>query len=73
MDGRLAAAPEGPTVAVVAGGTVRLRKVVPGRDRGSKVEVLSGLSGGDLVVASPTDDLADGVAVRVEGTSVVSR
>ncbi len=46
------------------GKTVRLRQVTLGRDYGTEVEVLSGLSEGDIIVANPNDDIREGVTVR---------
>lgn len=58
--------PEGPRVAVVSGGEVRLRPVEVGRDHGTTVEVLTGLTGREELVANPTDDLRDGRKVEVQ-------
>jgi RND family efflux transporter MFP subunit len=44
---------------------VKLKGIVQGRDFGRSVEVLSGLTAGDDVVANPPDSLADGMLVRV--------
>jgi hypothetical protein len=38
---------------------------VPGRDFGSTIEVLSGLSPADNVIVDPPDSLTDGAEVRV--------
>jgi RND family efflux transporter MFP subunit len=56
---------DGPQVAVVEGTAVHYRKVVLGRDFGHEVEVVSGLSGAESLVASPGDRLADGQLVQV--------
>jgi RND family efflux transporter MFP subunit len=56
---------DGPQVAVVEGTAVHYRKVVLGRDFGHEVEVVSGLSGGESLVASPGDRLTDGQVVEV--------
>jgi len=63
---------EGMQVAVVnAKGIVELRKVEIGRDFGQRVEVLSGLSATDRIIASPFDSLVNGMTVRVaEGQEV---
>jgi multidrug efflux pump subunit AcrA (membrane-fusion protein) len=53
-------------VVVVQGGAVRLLPVELGRDHGSKVEVVGGLTGGEAVVANPTDDLHDGSRVEAQ-------
>ena len=56
---------EGPQAAVVgADHKVHFKKVTLGRDYGAEVEVLSGLSDGDLVVLSPTDAVREGVVVE---------
>jgi RND family efflux transporter MFP subunit len=57
--------PDGPHVATVAGDTVRFRKIQPGRDFGSSMEVYDGLAEGDLVVANPTDEIREGAKVQV--------
>jgi RND family efflux transporter MFP subunit len=44
---------------------VQLRSIVQGRDFGSFVEVLSGLSGEDRIVINPPDSLTDGASVRI--------
>lgn len=44
---------------------VALRKVVPGRDFGTEIEVLDGVTSSDNVVANPPDSLTDGATVRV--------
>jgi RND family efflux transporter MFP subunit len=56
---------EGLRVAVVEKGVVRLIPITIGRDFGSSVEVLTGLSGGESVVVNPSDSLSDGQAVSV--------
>jgi RND family efflux transporter MFP subunit len=56
---------KGPRVATVdAGNLVRFREIRLGNDNGSEVEVLSGLSPGDLVIMNPTDAVRDGVQVE---------
>ncbi len=44
---------------------VALRKIVAGRDYGTEIEVLSGVSAGDDVIVNPPDSITDGVEVRV--------
>ncbi len=56
---------DGPQVVVVESGAVRYRKVVLGRDFGSEVEVVGGLTGVESLVASPGDRLTDGQIVQV--------
>jgi RND family efflux transporter MFP subunit len=56
---------KGPRVATVdAGNLVHFREIRIGNDTGSEVEVLSGLSPGDLVIMNPTDAVRDGVQVE---------
>jgi len=57
---------KGMSVAVVGSDDrVRIRPVTVGRDEGSTVEVLTGLSGGERVIDTPPDALANGDKVRV--------
>jgi RND family efflux transporter MFP subunit len=56
---------EGLRVAVVKDGGVSLVPITIGRDFGSTVEVLSGLTGAESVVVNPPDSLADGQRVTV--------
>jgi len=57
---------EGPRVAVVGpGGKVQLRAINIGRDYGTTLEVLGGVSTSDLVVINPADSLEDGQQVNV--------
>jgi RND family efflux transporter MFP subunit len=44
---------------------VILKSIVQGRDFGSSIEVLSGLSPNEVVVLNPPDSITDGVQVRV--------
>ena len=46
-------------------GVVTLRNVVLGRDFGRSVEVLSGVSESDRIIATPSDSLIDGMSVHV--------
>lgn len=56
----------GPQVGVVgADGVVNVRLVNLGRDFGSTVEVLGGVSSSDRVIINPPDALVDGMQVRV--------
>ena len=43
----------------------KLKSVVQGRDFGTEVEVLSGISGDDPVIINPPDSLSDGGTVRI--------
>jgi RND family efflux transporter MFP subunit len=57
---------DGMHVATVGGnGHVVLKPVTIGRDYGSDIEIIQGLSAEDNVILSPPDSLTDGVAVRV--------
>jgi RND family efflux transporter MFP subunit len=48
-------------------GTVELRSVKVGRDFGQNIEIVSGVTPADRVIANPTDSLVDGVKVRLQG------
>ena len=56
---------EGLRVGVVHDGKVQLMPVVLGKDYGTEVEVISGLSPDDQVIMNPADSLTSGTAVRV--------
>jgi membrane fusion protein (multidrug efflux system) len=57
---------EGLQVGVVnERGVVELRKVELGRDFGQRVEILSGVTASDKVIAAPSDSLVGGMAVRL--------
>ena len=56
---------EGTQVATVQGGHVVMQTVTLGRDFGTSVEVVSGLTGSEQVVINPPDALIAGQAVRV--------
>jgi multidrug efflux system membrane fusion protein len=57
---------EGPRAAVVgADNKVQLKSVTIGRDYGSAVEVVSGLSADDQIIVNPADSLEDGQAVNI--------
>lgn len=55
----------GALVAVVRDAKIAMTKVTLGRDYGSEVEVVSGLSDGDQLVVNPGDNIVDGASVRV--------
>jgi membrane fusion protein, multidrug efflux system len=56
---------EGTRLAVVRPDrTVHLQTVKPGRDLGSEVEILEGLSGDERLVANPDASLQDGTRVE---------
>jgi HlyD family secretion protein len=50
---------------VIEDGTARLREVKPGHLSGLEAEILSGLNEGERVIIHPSDDIEDGVRVRV--------
>jgi RND family efflux transporter MFP subunit len=56
---------DGLRVATVKNGTVSMVPIALGRDFGSTVEVVSGLTGAELIVVSPPDSLTDGQVVTV--------
>jgi len=56
---------DGLRVAVVKEGRAALIPIKLGRDFGNTVEVVSGLTGAELVVVNPPDSLTDGQAVAV--------
>jgi RND family efflux transporter MFP subunit len=55
---------EGVRLGVVRDGKVNLVPVVMGKDFGTEVEVLSGISPNDLIIMNPADSLTDGAVVR---------
>lgn len=58
--------PEGLYVAVVdSNQRAHMVRILPGRDTGATIEVLSGLEPGEKIVANPPDSLTDGEQVRV--------
>lgn len=61
----LAFGPEGTRVTVVKGDRVRFVRVMLGRDLGTELEILDGLSGDERVVSVPGERLSDGLEVRV--------
>ena len=57
---------EGLQVAVVRDGKVELVPITLGRDFGTEVEVISGVTARDAVVDNPPDSLSSGAQVRLE-------
>jgi hypothetical protein len=45
---------------------IELRKVVLGKDLGASMEITSGITSGDQVVANPPDYLVDGMPVSIQ-------
>lgn len=61
---------EGASLGVVGSDNrVQIKKVTIGRDLGSKLEIVSGLSPADRIVVNPVDGLANGTLVRVQGSN----
>jgi len=57
---------DGPQVALVRPNhTIHYQKIELGRDYGDRVEVVGGLDGDAKLVVNPTDDIREGVEVRV--------
>jgi len=54
---------------VNAQGLVELRKIKLGRDLGPRVEILSGVTPSDKVIANPSDSLVSGMTVRIAQNS----
>jgi hypothetical protein len=50
---------------VQQGDRVKLRSIEEGRDFGTSVEVLTGLTRNDLIIVNPPDSISDGEQVRV--------
>lgn len=57
--------PDGPKVAIVRDGKVVIAPVTLGRDFGTELEVLGGLTVDDALVVNPGDDVPNGATVRV--------
>jgi multidrug efflux pump subunit AcrA (membrane-fusion protein) len=58
--------PEGVRAATVdANSRVKLLPVVLGTDYGTRVSIVSGLTGDERVIINPPDSIIDGTAVRV--------
>ncbi len=56
---------DGTSVAVVgADGAVHLRKIEVGRDYGDRLEVIGGLSAGELIIPNPADVMREGLKVE---------
>lgn len=67
-DSAIVTTPRGQTVAfVVSGEAVSMRVIEVGIERNRQVQVLGGLSSGELVAVSGNERLADGVTVQVLG------
>jgi RND family efflux transporter MFP subunit len=55
----------GPHVALVQDGKIHFQPITPGRDLGTELEVVSGITAEDQVVSSPGELLTEGGAVQV--------
>jgi membrane fusion protein, multidrug efflux system len=60
---------QGVHVAVVDGGRVHLVRVRPGRDFGSVIELVEGLSGGEPLIVTPPTSVTEGTQVQVVARS----
>lgn len=60
---------EGLRVAIVKDGKAELIPITVGRDFGSEIEVVSGLSGSESLILSPADSLVTGALVRIAQTT----
>lgn len=60
---------EGLQVATVKDGKVQLVPITVGRDYGSSVEVVSGLTGNESIVLNPSDSIISGQEVRISQPS----
>ena len=56
---------EGLRVAVVNDGKAQLLPVMPGRDFGNTIEIISGLKGNESVITSPPDSIVNGEKVQI--------
>jgi RND family efflux transporter MFP subunit len=57
---------EGSQVVVVRNGKIHWQTIEVGRDFGTELEALSGLADDDQVVENPSDDLEEGMQVKVQ-------
>lgn len=64
---------EGARVAIVNTGRVHFQKVTLGRDLGSDVEVLAGLTGQEQLVTNPSDAVSEGTPVQVASKPPVQK
>jgi len=56
---------EGLNVAIVENGKAKLVPVMPGRDFGDTIEIISGLQGNESVISSPPDSIVAGEKVQI--------
>ena len=64
---------EGTLLARVVSSHIALTQVKVGRDLGKDLEIADGIQVGDLVVVNPSDDLSDGMAVRLAPSAPVEQ
>ena len=57
--------PDGLFVVMVKDGKAHYQLIQLGRDFGDEVEIRTGLSGGEKIVVSPSDDLLEGDPVKI--------
>jgi len=56
---------EGLRIAIVESGKAKLVPVMPGRDFGNTIEIISGLQGNESVISSPPDSIVTGEKVQI--------
>ncbi len=56
---------EGLRVVAVKNGKAELLKILPGRDFGNTIEIVSGLNGDEAIILSPPDSIVEGQQVRI--------
>jgi RND family efflux transporter MFP subunit len=56
---------EGLQVAIVEQGKAKLVPVMPGRDFGNTIEIVTGLKGNESVIVSPPDSIVNGEQVKI--------
>jgi multidrug efflux pump subunit AcrA (membrane-fusion protein) len=56
---------DGTQVALVKDGKAHFQKISVGRDLGTQLEIVDGLSPDDVVVSNPGERLTDGVQVQI--------
>jgi hypothetical protein len=64
---------EGLRVGVVRNGHAQLVPITVGRDYGNELEVVSGLTLRDQLIANPADSLVSGEPVRIAGSEGSSK
>lgn len=73
-DNTLLFRPDGTKVAVVdANGRAKLVPVTLGTDFGTRIAILSGLTGDETVIVNPQDSIVDGAPVRIVKTAAAAK